>query len=88
MAWRWKTPARFSAERRDTQSASDTEVRHGHWDQAGERTLEVQVSAHSVHVTWWGLAQAAVHWRLRLFQTVQPIAHITSMAHTAPCILG
>lgn len=88
MAWRWKTPARFSTERRDAQSAGDTEVRHGHWDQAGKRTLEVQVSAHGIHVTWWGLAQAAVHWRLGLLQTVQPITHIASMAHTAPCVLG
>lgn len=48
--------------------------------------LEVQVSAHGVHVTGWWLAQAAVHRRLRLLQTLQPITHIASMAHTAPCV--
>lgn len=63
------------------------EVKQGHWEQAGKHTLEVQVSAHSVHVTGWWLAQAAVHRRLRLLQTLQPITHIASMAHTAPCVL-
>lgn len=45
--------------------------------------LEVQVSAHSIHVTGRGLAQAAVDGWLGLLQTLHSISHIASMAHTA-----
>lgn len=48
----------------------------------------MQVSAHGIHVTRWGLAQAAVYGRLGLLQTLQSITHIAGMARTAPCVLG
>lgn len=48
--------------------------------------LEVQVGAHSIHVTRCRLVKAAVHRRLGLLQTLQSITHVASMAHTAPCV--
>lgn len=66
---------------------ASTEVKPGCWERAGKHTLEVQVSAHSVHVTGWWLVQAAVHGRLRLLQTLQSITHVAGVARTAPCVL-
>lgn len=65
-----------------------TEAKQGQWERAGKPTLEVEVSAHSIHVTGWWLAQAAVHRRLRLFHALQSVTHVAGMAHTAPRVLG
>lgn len=48
--------------------------------------LEVQVSAHSVHVAGAGSTQAAVHGRLGLLHTLQPVPHIAGAARTAPSV--
>lgn len=63
-------------------------VKQGCGEGAGKHTLEVQVCAHGIRVTGRWPVQAAVHGRLGFQQTLQSIAHVAGMAHTAPCVLG